>query len=165
MSQDVYVLDSSVFIQAANGYYAFDIAPGFWSSLMGHAQGGRVVSIDHVLGELRKGDDELMRWADREFRPWFRKTDSAAVVVSYGKVMEWVQQQSRFTEAAKAQFADCADGWLVAYAMAEDCLLVTQEVGRPESRRRVFIPDVCTPFGVTCLSTFQMMRESGIRLT
>ena len=27
----MYVLDTNVFIDAANAYYAFDLAPGYWA--------------------------------------------------------------------------------------------------------------------------------------
>ena len=29
----MYLIDSNVFIEAKNRYYAFDIAPGFWESV------------------------------------------------------------------------------------------------------------------------------------
>jgi len=35
-----YVLDANVFIEAARRYYAFDIAPPFWESLVQHAANG-----------------------------------------------------------------------------------------------------------------------------
>jgi hypothetical protein len=34
MNQSVYVLDADVFIEASRRYYAFDIAPKFWDSLI-----------------------------------------------------------------------------------------------------------------------------------
>ena len=165
MPDTVYVLDANVFIHAARRYYAFDIAPGFWANLARSAQEGRVISIDQVHAELRKGGDDLQVWTDEVFRPWFQKTDGPDVVTNFAEIMEWVQRERRFTEAARAQFADGADGWLIAYARAENCVVVTEEVSRPASKAKVFIPDVCEPFGVPCLNTFQMMREAGIRLT
>lgn len=165
MSDTVYVLDANVFIEAANRYYAFDIAPGFWKNLVSRAGESRIVSIDHVHGELRQGKDALAKWADEHFRVWFEKTDGPDIVASYAEIMEWVQREERLTGAAREQFAGCADGWLVAYARAENCVVVTEEVSRPASKAKVFIPDVCEPFGVPCLNTFQMMREAGIRLT
>ena len=47
-----YVLDSNVFMEAARRYYAFDIAPPFWESLVHHAANGRLESIDRVKQEL-----------------------------------------------------------------------------------------------------------------
>jgi len=48
----VYVLDANVFIEAAQRYYAFDLAPGFWQALLDHAKDGRIQSIDRVSVEL-----------------------------------------------------------------------------------------------------------------
>jgi hypothetical protein len=44
----VFVLDAAVFIEAHRRYYAFDLAPKFWGSLVQHAEHGQVESIDHV---------------------------------------------------------------------------------------------------------------------
>lgn len=55
----IYILDSNVFMEAHNRYYAFDIAPGFWDALIGHAETGRIISIDRVKKELDKGEDDL----------------------------------------------------------------------------------------------------------
>ena len=36
-SDPLYLLDANVFIEAAKGYYAFDIAPRFWEALISEA--------------------------------------------------------------------------------------------------------------------------------
>jgi hypothetical protein len=59
MSDVVYVLDASVFIEASRRYYAFAFAPGFWKGLVQRAEDGRVVSIDRVRDEVKQGRDEL----------------------------------------------------------------------------------------------------------
>ena len=33
----MYVLDTNVFIDAANAYYAFDLAPGYWTFSSGYS--------------------------------------------------------------------------------------------------------------------------------
>jgi len=86
------------------------------------------------------------------------------VIESYKKVMDWVQGQSQFNDAAKAEFANEPDGWLVAYAAAKGRVVVTQEVLRPDVKIRVPIPNVCEPFHVRYADTFAMLRELGARL-
>lgn len=54
-----YVLDSNVFIEAKNRYYAFDICPGFWDWLHAAHESGQVFSIEAVKQELTSRDDEL----------------------------------------------------------------------------------------------------------
>lgn len=54
MTQRTFLVDADVFISAKNRYYAFDICPGFWESLVHHSGGG-VCSIDRVRSELLAG--------------------------------------------------------------------------------------------------------------
>lgn len=59
-----YLLDSDVFITAKNTYYAFDICPGFWESLLHHHSRGTAFSIDRVRSELLAGSrtEDLVKW-------------------------------------------------------------------------------------------------------
>lgn len=83
MSMDqIYLVDSDVFITARNLYYLFDICPGFWNSLLHHHQAGRVYSIDRVRNELLVGSktEELVQWARGQvpkssFHPYGRWSD------------------------------------------------------------------------------------------
>jgi hypothetical protein len=163
MDGSVYVLDANVFIEAARRYYAFDIAPLFWESLVNHAANARVESINRVKEELERGKDELATWASDHFGDAFASTDEENVVASYREIMSWVQVQDQFSDAAKAEFADSADGWLVAYARSRSGIVVTHEVLDPNITRRVPIPNVCEPFGVNYVDTFTMLRELGVR--
>lgn len=165
MPEPVYVLDASVLIEAARRYYAFDIAPVFWESLVEYARDGRVLSIDRVRDEMKGWDDELWDWSKEHFDPWFVSTDDASVIARYGDVIQWVQRQEQFKDAAKAAFADDADGWLIAYALNDGYVVVTQEVLSPDIKRRVPIPNVCKAFNVPYTDTFRMLRELGIRWT
>lgn len=78
--------------------------------------------------------------------------------------MDWSQNQSQFTEAAKAEFASVADGWLIAYALAKGCAIVTHEQFDPNIRRRIKIPNACRAFDVPYIDTFQMMRTLEVEL-
>ena len=50
-----YLVDSDVLITAKNLYYAFDLCPGFWKSLLHHHRESRVFSVDRVRKELLAG--------------------------------------------------------------------------------------------------------------
>lgn len=165
MDGSTYVLDANVFIEAARRYYAFDIAPPFWESLVQHAANRRLQSIDRVKQELERGKDELAAWATSQFNDAFASTDEEDVVEAYSKVMNWVQAQDQFSNAAKADFADGADGWLVAYAKTKGYIVVTHEVLDPDIKRKVPIPNVCEVLGVSYVDTFAMLRELGVRFT
>jgi len=165
MDGATYVLDANVFIEAARRYYAFDIAPPFWESLVRYAAEGRIQSIDRIKKELERGNDELATWVKTDISDAFTSTDQEDIITSYTAVMGWVYEQDQFTDAAKADFANGADGWLVAYAMSKGYVIVTHEVLDPSIRRKVPIPNVCGAFGVSCIDTFAMLRELGVRFS
>jgi hypothetical protein len=74
--------------------------------------------------------------------------------------------RSQYTNSAKAEFAeaDNADAWVVAYAMVKGYIVVTQEGSHPNSKRKIFIPDVCQAFVVQYIDTFKMMRRLEVKL-
>ncbi len=165
MIDPVYVLDTNVFIEAKNRYYAFDIAPGFWDGLIQQEGLGRIESIDRVQDELNKGKDELKKWANNQFSHAFHPSTEADVISAYSRIITWVQNNPQFMSAAKAEFAACADGWLIAYAMVKRRVVVTHEELKPAIRIKVPIPNVCQQFGVPYVDTFAMLRDLGIRLS
>lgn len=162
----IYVLDANVFIQAARRYYAFDIVPAFWQALENHAADERVLSIDRVRQELDRGKDELANWAKVSFHEWFASTDDTGVIQAYAELMQWAQAQKQYLDAAKEEFASDhgADAWLVAYAKARGCTIVTHEQVDPRIKRKIPIPNVCQAFGLSYLDTFEMLRALGVRL-
>lgn len=94
---------------------------------------------------------------------FFLNTDDEDVTSAYAEVMLWVQRNPQYFDRAKAKFATEADGWLVAYAMSHDTIVVTNEQPRPESRNRILLPDVCAQFNVTYKDTFFMLKDLAIR--
>jgi hypothetical protein len=140
------VLDADVFMTAARSYYAFDVAPAFWDGLVREASNGRLLSIDRVKEEIQRGKDDLVKWANGAFGPWFARTAEEDVIAAYRDIMSWAQGQSQFTDYAKDEFARGADGWLVAFAKAKGYVVVTNEKFEAAVRRRVKIPNACKGF-------------------
>lgn len=163
MSGPVFLLDANVFIEASRRYYAFDLAPKFWVSLVEHAGNGQVCSIDRIHQELKRGKDELAAWASGHFIHAFASTDQPDVIQCFGEIMSWVQTQPQFLDAAKADFAGGADGWLIAYGKAKGCVVVTHEVAAPDARSKIKIPNVCQAFSVPFVNTFEMLQRLGVR--
>lgn len=162
----VFLLDTNVLIVAARHYYAFDIAPVFWDALVHHAGNGRLKSIDRVRDEIDRGDDELVEWIHGAVHDSFLPTDDALVLEKYGQIMFWAQGQQQYSESAKREFAqlELADPWLVAYAAAHHCVLVTLEERNQTIKRKIPLPNVCNAFHVDYLNTFEMLRSLQIRL-
>lgn len=161
-----YVLDTSVLTQAARSYYHFEVAPSFWDALTEHAQAGTLLSIDRVSREISRSKDKLAQWAKSHLHHSLESTNDDDVLAAYQQVIQWAREHSQYTDAAKAEFAnaDNADAWVVAFALAKGCVVVTQEVAAPHARHKIKVPDVCRAFSVPCIDTFEMMRRLGIRL-
>lgn len=155
-----FLLDASVFIEANRRYYSFDIAPSFWELLVSLGKNEKIISIDKIKVELDKGNktDELKIWANTEFKDYFMSSDDVNVFSAYGEIIKFVQNQSQFRDYAKAEFADVADSWLIAYALAYDHTIVTQEEFVRDVQRRVPIPNVCKVFDIPYATTFDMLR-------
>lgn len=161
-----YLVDSDVFITAKNLYYAFDLCPGFWKSVIRHHQKERVFSVDRVRGELLAGrkTEDLVQWVRGKLpEEFFLEVDSDEVTDAYTEIMVWAQRHPRYFDYAKAKFATGADGWLVAYALVHGAIVVTNEQSAPESRKEIKLPDVCDHFGVGRENVFSMLRALGAR--
>ena len=56
-----------------------------------------------------------------------------------------------------------ADPWVIAFAMAENAVVVTKESSSATPTKRIKIPDVCRAMNVPFLNDFEFAREVGIR--
>lgn len=160
-----YLIDSDVLITAKNYYYAFDLCPGFWDSLLDHHDAGKIHSLDRNRQELLNGnkDDSLVNWIGTGVpTDFFLNCNSPEVIAEYTTIMLWIQRNPQYYPAPKAQFASGADGWLVAFAKVHDLTVVTLEESRPESRNQIKLPDVCIHFDVSYTDPFLMLRNLGI---
>src|SRR5882724_5621885 len=122
-----YLIDTSVLIQAQRAYYSFRLCPGFWDSLVALHKQGRVMSIDRVFDEICFGEeDELTVWSKTVMpKSFFNASDESDVVGWFAQIQVWANSQPQFSPAAKAEFADETDAWVVAYAGAKNLTVVT----------------------------------------
>ncbi|MGA2062698.1 MAG: DUF4411 family protein [Thermoguttaceae bacterium] len=162
--QRKFLLDSNILIEAHKRYYGFDLCPGFWTAIILQHQANRVFSIDRVKQEIAKIKDKLDKWTRfKAPKQFFKMTDNETIVKLFGKMIRWVQSESQYKPEAKAEFAEVADGWLIAYAKANGMIVVTHEEYAPDAKKKVPIPNVCRQFGVECVNTFEMLHELGIK--
>ena len=167
-----FVLDTNIFIAAHRSYYAFDIAPGFQDALLKLAKAGKIVSITQVEDEIKKGYDPnnsddydiLAKWAIADFHPYFLKTDTPHVIQAYSKIIDWVFDNKVYKMAAKDEFAGIPDSWLLAYLLANNAILVTNE-NKLNVTSKVPIPIVCKQFGVKYMNTFDLLRALQVKLS
>ena len=160
-----FVLDANVFIQAKRRFYAFDFCPGSWDMLIWHQQHGRLCSIDKVQNEILRGGDDLAEWVKNQFGPSaFAATSTAEVTAAYSQMLNCVVAQSHFRDIAKVEFQQVADGWLAAYAKANDCVVVTMEEYDPLRTTKVPLVNVCRAFDVPTISPFDLLRCFRVQL-
>jgi len=158
-----YIIDANTFMEAARGYYSFDFAKPFWSKLPIYAANRQILSLDKVLDEINKGDDELKKWANSSFKSYFMDSQTSQVIQVYADLVNWADGQRQYHQTAKDQFMedDNADAWIIAFAKAHNCILITDEKSNPASQKRVLIPDVCDAFRVPYTDVFSMLRSLG----
>ena len=156
-----YLLDSDTFIQAKNLHYRFVICPGYWDWIVDAHTRHLVYSIAKVHGELTAGHDQLSVWAKAQPKGFFLHPNQE-VLRRMVDVNTWVNRQS-FTSAAKSEFANKADSWLIAHAFAHGYCVVTHERSEPLRKNKVKIPDVCIGLNVQFKNPFTMLEDEGAR--
>lgn len=155
-----YLLDANVLIAAKNNHYGFEFCPAFWDWLDAANMAGTVLSVERVYDELIERGDDLSNWA-RARRPFFlplTATDLRAVA----EVNRWANDSQDYDPAAKAEFADAADSFLVAQARAGGHTVVTHE-RISDGRRRIKIPNAASAHQVPWCSPFHMLRVERAR--
>lgn len=158
----MHLVDANILIDAKNRYYAFDIAPGFWTWLEKAHRSGLLISIDAVRDELVAGQDELADWA-RTHRDFFLPVDQWTAQ-NLAPLSAWAARQN-YSTAAQREFADDqADFLLVAHAAGHGDTVATHEQPSPDSRTRVKIPDACEAMGVEYIDIFSVLRRTGAAL-
>ena len=140
------LLDSDVLIAAFRVHYAPAFCPGFWDCLAYHLSTGRLLIINPVRDEI-DSPPGLVRWVDQLPQNAFASVDQT-ISSAYTRISDWVRLNPKFDQSALDNFASGADGWLVAYAMVHNAVVVTNEVSAPDSKSSVKIPDICERFGV-----------------
>ena len=155
-----YLLDSNVFIEAKNRYYGLDFCPAFWEWVIQQNDAGRVFSIEKVGDELAAGQDQLATWASGLGAKLFLPP-TPAMLPSMSAVSLWVSGQG-FLPSAVTDFLQGADYYLVAFAHANNHVVVTHEL-HSITVKRVKIPTVCIGMGVKFMNTFDMLRLEQAR--
>ncbi len=159
-----YLIDANVFMTAHRQLYPFDLAPSFWEQLVEKAS-DRIVIIEEIQKEIRKGQDLLVKWYKQECSKFtVLGIPEPDVINAYRMIINSVNVSKRYTRLAKQEFASSADSWLCAYGLASGETIVTLETYDAEIKKRVKIPNICRVFGIQYIDLIQFMREIGIRL-
>ena len=155
-----YLLDANVFITAKNNYYGFDFCRAFWDWLEQAHDAGSVFSVERVYDELIERGDDLSDWC-RDRRSLFLPL-AGDDVRAVATVNRWANDSADYDPAAKAEFADAADSFLVAQALAGRHTVVTHE-RISDGRKRIKIPNAAAAHGVSWCTPFHMLRVERAR--
>ena len=156
-----YVLDANIFMTAWHDHYPIDIYPGFWACLEYFSEEKRLLSVDRIRDEIN-GPSELVAWLNQHLPGAFVSTKDLEIAKVYSEMQMWVQANTQFLQAARHEFARVADGWLAAYAKANNAVVVTNEVYNENTKKKVPLPNLCKQFCVEYCSTIEMLRGLGV---
>lgn len=169
----MYIMDTNTFITAKNTFYAYDIVPSFWSTLLGMFKTGKVKVIDAVADEIADGKDDLTEWFGENIKQSvddigdayvIRAKQNGTVLQKYQDIANLVVQNTQYKESEKDRFLSRADPWIIATGKALNATIVTQEVLSGKGTRKVKIPDICQQVGVKYVNLYDMMRTVGIKI-
>lgn len=157
-----YLLDTNIFIDAKNRYYHPKVCQGFWDWLVRTNGEQKVYSIERVFDELTEdSEDEVAAWAQGQGGAFFLPVGEDTLP-ALQEVAAWANVHQRYSDAAKADFLDTADYYLVAQALAGGHTVVTNE--RPaNSIHRVKIPDACIAHNIKCATPWTMLLKEQAR--
>lgn len=159
-----YLIDSNIFITAHRLLYPFDIAPGFWGQLIEKAS-EKMIIIEKVNNEIVRGGDQLTEWyIENKDKFNVLTIPEAPVIEAYSKIISSINDSEHYKLSAKEEFASVADSWLCAYGLAYDYTIVTNEKYSANSKKKIFIPNVCHEFNINYIDLLQFMRETEFRL-
>ena len=160
-----YLLDTNVFIDAAETYYAIDICPSFWRWLSREAQ---VHSIKEVKDELLKGNDNLSRWIRTELSSDYFSPLPASTRKHMSAIADYVLNHlgGNYSMEVRQEFLQGADVWLIAAALENDDVIVTHEKRNIDHRetKKVYLPTVASAFKIRCMRIYEVLRELQIVL-
>jgi hypothetical protein len=161
-----YLLDANVLISAKRLHYGLDFCPAFWNWIVLMHKAAKVFSIERVADEIAAGGDDLSSWAAAMDSSFFQ-APTEQTLPALGQINQWVRQYThpdgqRYTPAALNQFAQIADFYIIAQALAGGHTVVTHEVPR-NTPGKVQIPNVCLGLHVKYVTPFAMLRTERAR--
>ena len=84
------------------------------------------------------------------------------VLPALNTVSSWASGHG-YQPAAVATFLQVADYWLVAHALAHECIVVTHEVPA-DTTTEIKIPNACIGLGLRCMSPYEMLHREKASL-
>jgi len=160
MTSNYYIIDSSSLIEL-NRHNPIDLFPTVWERIESLINKGRLIAPKEVLYEIKKGDDQLARWAKRQSGLFKEPTLKQIEILK--DILK--QYPSLVNENRQCD----ADSWVIALAieMAPSSqktlapikrIVVTEEKLRGD---KIKIPLVCQKYNIESIDILDMFRIEG----
>ncbi|MBR6057374.1 MAG: DUF4411 family protein [Victivallales bacterium] len=158
-----WLMDSNVFIQAANDYYNFGFCPGFWDWLLQHTS--EIRSVEKVQEEIMAKEDGLATWCKENLPKSFFHKPNEKIFDNLKQITQYLKSLgSPYDLSKKRKFLDGADPLLIATAMHTGDVIITHEKDDPQSKKKIYLPKVADNFKVPHTRLFDVMLELNARL-
>ena len=172
---NLFLLDSNVFIDSCRLHHPFgykEFHP-FWRWLERMTRNGKIQILDTVFKEITQKDsngnrDELAEWAFNliEDKQLSHKTDKNGA--EYVRIQNYLVTCGLYREASYRQWEPetKADPWLIAAAMVENAIVVTNEravhpMTNNPLKKEPKIPDVADAMDVRTMNLRECYDASG----
>lgn len=165
----LYLLDSNVLITANDTYYELERFRPFWDWVRAEAKRNIVKIPQEMLAEITPASEDFLLWlSENQVNLAIDEVQSPSLVESvllngYGFI------RSDLDDIATIEQTN--DAILIAYALADRsnrCVVTLEGVQGPDTRlpkpQNRKIPLVCRQLGVTCIDTFDLIRELDFRI-
>ena len=146
-----YVIDTSALVDLWRRRYPKDVFPTLWENLEKMISKGELVAPQEVLGELKRHDDELYRWAQKQ--KCFKTLDEEQIACT----QDIVAKHPTLVDPNKT--TPEADPFVISLAWTKGWKVITQETPAGRGPREQ-IPDVAAAYKVNCLSLLDFFREN-----
>lgn len=160
----LYLVDSSVLIDAKDRYYQFDRVPEYWKWLEFHARNGRIKIPRKIFEEIAEKSDD-----DDTFVVWAKRNKEILILMEPlpDKEFDEVIDKGYAPDLSLEEYKKIGgDPFLIAYALAnkKDRTIVTSEISKPKKvRANRRIPDACKTFDVRCVKQWELIKELDFR--
>jgi Domain of unknown function (DUF4411) len=146
-----YVIDSSALFDLKN-LYPEEVFPSVWERVNEMCKEKLIIAPREVLREIKRGNDELLEWADRHEEIFLVPCDEELLI------NESVVSVYPETIILKYSTRPWADPLVIACAKHYGLPIIQHELNDPNQYK---IPVVAKRFNIKCLSLVDFFKEEG----
>lgn len=148
-----YSFDTSAFINTWAVHYRPNSFSGLWKKLEESAHRGLIYATEEVLEEIKRQDDDLLRWCLSHQKIFVPHNDPIQV-----SAREVLRKYKKLIDSRTNRHG--ADPFVIALARVMNLTVVTYE-GGSGSDNKPNIPYVCKALTVRCVRFADFIEEQG----